>query len=155
MSAMDEVYIERLRQYEHGYDEEHDDGHSAFDLADAAAAILVGPRDNCESWIVELAQKYDRRRITERRRWTIAAAMLVAAIERSDREMSAIARAERGANETNDSTIGIGPSLSVGEAENLRTDAEAIVAFGYASGGGATANRLARELLVILNRATK
>lgn len=149
MSALDEIYIERLRQYEHGYDEEHDQQHSAFELADAAAAILVGPRDNCEPWIVELAQKYDRRRITERRRWTIAAAMLAAAIERSDREMSAIARAERGAVETNDSAIGNGLSLSVGEAEDLKREAEEIVAKG---GNFDRANRIARKVLSILER---
>lgn len=85
-----DVATERRKQIAKGYDSQHDDKHDAGELAAAAYQLLFldtqgeGCRDLDEpdGWIDELAASL---RSDRRRRLVVAAALIVAEIERLDR----------------------------------------------------------------------
>lgn len=80
-----EILLERGRQIEKGYTAEHDDGLTAFELSTVAAAVTLGSVDHLSGdtpeWAGHIIEKWDTRR-----RLVIAAALVVAEIERLDRK---------------------------------------------------------------------
>ena len=89
MSVLDDIIAERNRQIELGYDAEHDDEHTNNQLARAAASYAVGGGLFKIQLNVPLQvwpyQWYYEDEKTEREKLVIAAALLVAEIERLDR----------------------------------------------------------------------
>lgn len=78
-----EVYEERRRQAQHGYDPAHDDSHDADELAIAALVLIdYDAIENGPRWAYDLAHKT---REDRRKQLVIAAALLVAEIGRLDR----------------------------------------------------------------------
>jgi len=80
MSVLDEIAAERRRQIEKGYTAEHDDQHVDGELADAAAAYATGYA-GWWPWSLDTWKPAD-----SRRQLIIAAAFLMAEIERIDRK---------------------------------------------------------------------
>ena len=84
MSVLDEIAAERERQQAKGYTAEHDDRHTTFEISTVAAAVALGAVDyisgDVPEWAEYIIDKWDTRR-----RLVIAAALLVAEIERLDR----------------------------------------------------------------------
>ncbi len=81
-----DVLAERAKQVAKGYDAAHDDGHTDGEIANAAAWMAVDfecreLRDNVPNWVVNLCDKTP----TRREDLVIAAALLIAEIERLDR----------------------------------------------------------------------
>jgi hypothetical protein len=94
LSGLDDVAVERYRQIDYeGYGAAHDDTHVDGELASAAYCILfehtqgpgcVDDEDEPDDWIQALALKL--RSVEPMRRLTVAAALLVAEIDRLRRE---------------------------------------------------------------------
>lgn len=104
MSVIDEIRDERKRQIEkEGYDVSHDDGHSRAELAlfaaayalTAASAIQGNPRFKNVAHSVD---PFDVRTKGARRDLVRAAALLVAEIERLDRQPPAPASGNDGSS---------------------------------------------------------
>lgn len=101
MSAIDEVAAERQRQISKGWTLEHDDEHEDGSLADAAACYAATTRafraeevtgvgykpytSYSDLWPKSWADHWFRPNKSRRRRLIIAAALIVAEIERLDR----------------------------------------------------------------------
>jgi hypothetical protein len=98
--VIDEIRVERKRQIDkEGWGDQHDDRHRHSELLWAAVAyaspeIIYRRDDNryagsisfCDAWPLRWARKWDKRKKHgHRRRLVIAAALLVAEIERLDR----------------------------------------------------------------------
>ena len=84
MSAIQEIAAERQKQVAKGFTADHDDEHDAGKLAWEAECVLVGIGD---SWGILRKHGNDKRR-----RYLIAAALIVAEIERMDRAKKAGAK---------------------------------------------------------------
>jgi hypothetical protein len=87
MSALEDVMAERERQKSMGYDDAHNDGQRRGLLSESAALIiapLAVPAEDAE----RIRARVHRNHAAERRRLVIAAALIVAEIERIDRDPS-------------------------------------------------------------------
>jgi len=86
-TILDEINDERRSQIAKGYTEEHDDEHTMGEIA-AVAAYIAAPNDderamvNAPPWAKYIVEKWRHNR---RKQLLIAAALLVAEIERLDR----------------------------------------------------------------------
>ena len=82
--ALDDIHAERARQIAKGYDAAHDDQYSMYELSTVAAAVALGATDHISgdvpAWAGHIIEKWNTRQ-----RLVIAAALLVAEIERLDR----------------------------------------------------------------------
>ena len=88
IGVLGEIRAERHRQIAKGYDADHDDSNESGCLAVLAAGVCLGPdsdltadNDLMEDQIVHIVQKHPRRQ-----QLIIAAALVVAEIERLDRK---------------------------------------------------------------------
>lgn len=94
MTVYDEIKAERERQIDNGYDAAHDDEHTTFEISTVAAAVALGASDHLSgdvpNWADHIIEKYDTRR-----RLIIAAALLIAEIERLDRIQARGSRSSR------------------------------------------------------------
>lgn len=89
-SILHEIRRERGSQIQKGYTAEHDDKHSGGELAQAAGIVAADlevtdmePLDTPRHWAAHIFEKHQHNR---RHQLIIATAMLVAEIERMDRE---------------------------------------------------------------------
>lgn len=93
LQVLDEIRAERARQVAKGYDAAHDDMHADGEMADAAGLIAMGDPDMLvegEGAAEEIAEHaLTKHGCNHRRRCIIAAALLVAEIERVDRPVEA------------------------------------------------------------------
>lgn len=84
-SVLDEIAAERAGQVAKGYDAAHDDEHTTFEISAVAAAVALGGSEfvsfDVPEWADTIIAKHDTRQ-----RMIIAAALLVAEIERLDRK---------------------------------------------------------------------
>ena len=78
MSVIQDIEAERLRQVMRGYTPQHDDAHDNGQLAYEAECVLVGIGDD---WGILKKWHKDRRK-----QLIIAAALIVAEVERMDRK---------------------------------------------------------------------
>lgn len=89
MSVLNEISIERQSQIEKGFTPKHDDQHISGELAESAAYLAVPGKFVASDTVLQCAthamSKHCRRKCL-----IIAAAMLVAEIERMDREQATI-----------------------------------------------------------------
>ena len=82
--VLGEILAERQRQIAKGYDAAHDDDHSTFEISTVAAAVALGASDHLSGDVPDWADYIIEKHGT-RQRLVIAAALLVAEIERLDR----------------------------------------------------------------------
>lgn len=89
------IEAERLRQVVKGYDAAHDDGHCQSEIAHASACYaLMGTGVNLKEWMIDVVERLwpwsGAKPMPESQRETliVAAALLVAEIERLDRAKS-------------------------------------------------------------------
>ncbi len=84
LTVIEEIAAERQRQIAKGYDAAHDDQWRTFEISTVAAAVALGETEHISGdvpdWAQHIIEKWDTRR-----RLVIAAALLVAEIERFDR----------------------------------------------------------------------
>ncbi len=90
MNVLTEINVERKRQIAHGYESNHDDLHTEGEILHAVLLVLddvarEGPTCTAD-WPLKLSQSLSEKySANKKRRLIIAAAMLVAEIERMDR----------------------------------------------------------------------
>ena len=91
MSAISDISKERERQFIKGWNSDHDDSHCDGMLAGVAGVVAINEtpfeediEDSLNDWDIVSKWKGDRRR-----QLVIAAALLVAEIERLDRQVEA------------------------------------------------------------------
>jgi len=84
MSVLKEIEAERQRQIDKGFDAKHDDQHVGGELAESAAFLTMPGVFLASDQVLECATRVLGRH-PRRRCLVVAAAMLVAEIERLDR----------------------------------------------------------------------